>query len=577
MSENNKRKDRKKEHLLQLGLVFATVITLYVIGSIFNFRADLTSDKRYTLSEHTVDMVENLEDIVYFKIYLDGDLPPGFERLKQATRRILEEFKVYGKDKIHFEFIDPMASESETTRREIFKQLVEKGINPTNLHVKESDGSASQKIIFPGLIVSYRQEEWPVDLLKNYTGLSSEAILNQSVQALEYEITFAIDQLINKNIPSIGIVRGHGELNNLEIGDLLMELGKSYKLQVTTMEGDLASLRDTLGKHRYDLLLIARPTQPFTSQDKFLLDQHIMHGGKILWMVDPVNVNLDSLAYSRSTMAFENKLNLDDMFFKYGIRFNKRLVQDMQCAVIPVNTALAGQQPNFTPSPWVYFPLASPSQNHSISKNLDMVKLQFSGTIDTVGSNSKVSKTVLMSSSKYSRYVNSPTLIDLGLIEQRIDQRMYNKGNQNVAVLVEGQFNSVFENRVPKELENNQAIDFKPVSPKTQMVFIADGDIARNPIKGSGDNAEPLPLGFDRFTKQTFGNKDFIINTINYLCDKKGLLDSRKKEVKLRLLDRPKINGQKTFWQLINILLPLLFVILITVIWSILRKKYTTK
>lgn len=567
------KNSQKKTQLQQLIIVVAMLVSIAVISNFIFTRFDLTSDKRYTLSEHTRGLVKNLDDIVYFKIYLDGDLPPGFTKLKNSVRELLTDLKAYGGENIQYEFIDPAESSDKQTRNKVFKQLYDKGLDPTNLQVNESDGATSQKIIFPGIIVTYRGKELPVNILKNYVGHSPEANINSSVQALEYEITFAINRLITNKVPKIGFVTNHGELPAIEVDDIAMSLSSFYHLERVALNENLYSVKDTLNQYRYDLLVIARPTKTFTEKDKFIIDQFLMHGGKILWLIDVVQVDIDSLSYSRSTMGLANNLNLDDMLFKYGARLNPNLIQDMQCAVIPVNTALIGQQPRWSPAPWIYFPLLQPPYNSPITKNLDMVKAQFVGSIDTVGLNPQIDKKILLTSSKYSRTVMAPVLVDLSTISEKIEPARFNQKNLPVAVLLEGKFESVFANRITPQLQTDFSLEFKQFSLPTKMIVISDGDIIRNHVSGSGQNAEPLPLGYDRFTKQTFGNKEFIVNCVNYLCGNNGMMESRAKEHKLRLLDKPRMTKQKTMWQVINVVLPSVLVVLLGFVIRFYRKR----
>ncbi len=571
------RKKIKQDNIFQLGITMAIIILLTIVSNYLFTRIDLTSDKRYTLSEHTKSMLKNVDDIVYFKVYLDGDLPAGFIRLQNATREILDEFRAYGKDNIQYEFIDPAESPDRKTRNEVFRQLYEKGIEPTSLQIKETDGGDRQKTIFPGVMVSYRGEEIPVNILKNYIGHSPEGNLNASIQALEYELTFAIHKLTTHIAPKIGFIEGHGELDSMQVNDIAYTLSEFYHLERVPINGNLYSLRDTFNHNKYELIIIAKPQNAFSEKDKFIIDQHIMNGGRVLWLIDNVNVNMDSLAYSRSTLGVINKLNLNDQLFKYGVRINLNLVQDVQCAVIPVNTAMAGQKPKFTPAPWIYFPIIPPSQKHAITRNLDMVKLQFANVIDTVGEDHDIKKTILLASSKYSRAVTAPILVDLSLISEKIEPSRFNKSFMPTGVLLEGKFKSVFANRMPSAISKNSEFAFKEVSQQTKMIVISDGDIIRNHVHGAGKNIKALPLGYDRFTKQTFGNKELILNCVNYLCNMQGLLEARTKEYKLRLLDRPKINEERTKWQIINIVLPVLLVILSGILFVYFRKRKYSK
>jgi ABC-2 type transport system permease protein len=573
------RKEIKKDNIFQLTTTLILVILLTIVSNYFFTRIDLTSDKRFTLSSHTKTMLKDLNDIVYFKVYLDGDLPAGFMRLKKATREILEEFKVYGTDNIQFEFIDPAESPNRKTRNEIFRQLYKKGLEPTNLNIKEKDGSNKQKIIFPGIIVSYRNKEVPVNILKNNIGYSSEGNINASIQALEYELTFAIHKATTILSPRIAFIAGHGELDSLLTGDLAKSLSDYYTVKRVRINSNLYSLRDTFGINRYKLIIIAKPTKKIPEKDKFIIDQYIMYGGKVLWLVDAVNISIDSLAYSQSTLGFINNANLDDMLFKYGVRINPNLIQDIRCSVIPVNTAMVGQKPKFTPTPWIYFPFLEPSQKNSITRNLDLIKTQFVSSIDTVGENADIKKTIILTSSKYSRTVNAPILVDLSMIRKRIEPRVFTKSFLPAGVLLEGRFKSLFTNRISPVIAQNKDIGFKTESKNTQMIVFSDGDIIRNLVTGGvGKNTKILPLGYDRYTKQTFGNKELLINCVNYLCGMNDLLESRNKEYKLRLLDRPRIMKERLKWQLINLILPVILVIATGLLFNYLRKrKYLKK
>jgi ABC-2 type transport system permease protein len=571
------QKKIKQNNIFQF-LVTLVVIILLTISSNYIFtRIDLTSDNRYTLSNHTKELLAELDDIVYFKIYLDGDLPAGFKRLENATREILDDFRAYGKDNIQFEFIDPAESSDKKTRNEIFKQLYLKGLNPVNLQVKEKDGGKTQKIIFPGVVVSYRGKEVAVNILKNFTAYSSEGNLNASIQSLEYELTFAIHKLTIKQPKRIGFIANHNELDSLQVGDIAKKLSEFYRLERVNIDGNIFSLKDTLNRNRYDLIVIAKPTKKFSEKDKFLIDQYIMNGGRVLWLVDEVNVNMDSLAYTRTTLGLLNELNIDDQLFKYGVRINPNLIQDMQCSVIPVNTAMYGQKPKFAPAPWVYFPLLLPMQNNTITKNLDMIQSKFISSIDTVGVGLDIKKTVLLTTSKYSRTVMAPVMIDLSLISKKIEPQRYSKSYLTTGILLEGVFPSIYTNRISPIILDNKDIAFREKSLPTKMIVFSDGDLIKNHVSGVGENKKVLPLGYDRFTKQTFGNKELILNCVNYLCDMNGLLESRTKSFKLRLLDRAKIGKERVKWQIINVLLPILFVVLCGLLFNFFKKRQYSK
>lgn len=571
------RKEYKKESYIQLIVAVAIIVLLSVISRYVYTRIDLTSDKRYTLSAHTKQMLRETDDIIYFKIYLDGDMPAGFKRLQNAVHEMLDEFRVYGKDNIEYEFIDPSESPDQKTRNEIFRQLYEKGLNPTNLQVKEKDGGTTQKIIFPGIIISYHGKETAVNVLKNYVGHSPEGNLMSSIQALEYEVTYAINKLTTQVPPRIAFIKGHGELNDEYLDDIAQTLSDYYELYRVPLDEYLYSLRDSLGRNRFDLIVIAKPQNKFSEKDKFIIDQYVMNGGKVFWLIDNVNVNLDSLAHTRSTIALNNTLNLDDMLFKYGVRLNYDLIQDMQCATIPVNTALMGQQPKFSPAPWVYFPLLNPVNNHPVTKNLDLVQGQFVNVIDTVGEDGAIKKSIILTTSKYSRAITTPALVDLSMISEKQDPGKFNKSFLPAGVLLEGTFSSVFTNRGAPLKDESNTVDVLSESKPTKMIVLSDGDIIRNNVQRNGDKVEALPLGYDRYTKQTFGNKELILNCVNYLCDLEALMEARSKEYKLRMLDKPQILKHRFKWQLINVGLPIFMVLILGLLYNYYRKKKFAK
>jgi ABC-2 type transport system permease protein len=563
----------KKESYFQLIIAVAFMLLVLFISQFVFTRIDLTADKRFTLSEHTKQELKAIDDIIYLRIYLDGEMPAGFKRLQNAVREILDEFRVYGKDNIQYEFIDPSENPDPKARNELFKYLYEKGLQPTNLQVKEKDGSNSQKIIFPGMLMSYQGKEVAVNVLKNYAGYSPEGNLNSSIQALEYELAYAMHKLTTEQAPKIAFIDDYGTLSLTEVEDIGTTLSDFYEVYRMRINEYPYSLIDSLGNNNFKLIVIAKPQKAFSEKNKFLIDQFIMNGGSVLWLIDQVDVNTDSLAYTRSTVALNRELNLDDMLFKYGIRINYNLIQDLQCATIPVNTALAGQQPQFAPAPWVYYPLMSPVSTHPISKNIDVVKSEFANAIDTVGNDGNISKEFLLTSSKYSRLVNAPTLIDLSMISERQDPDRFTSSFLPTGVLLEGTFQSVFTNRVlpfDASVYGNKPRTF---SQATKMIVISDGDIIRNYSQRNGNKQEALPLGYDRFTRQTFANKELMLNCINYLCDLEGLMDARSKEYKLRMLDKPKITRERLFWQTINLLLPVLLIVLLGIAYNYYRKR----
>lgn len=567
----NKRKLVKRQNITQLIITLITVLLINYVGSFYFFRLDLTSEKRFTLTDHTKELLSNINDIIYIQIYLEGDLPAGFVRLQNSVKEILDEFRVYAGENIQYEFINPSESSDKKTRNEIYSQLYKKGIMPTNLKEKDEEGKMSEKIIFPGAMVTYHSLEASINLLKNNLSLSAEENLNNSIQELEYSFIGAVHQLSNKIKKQIAIIEGHGEFSDIQMADITDALFEFYSLKRITIKGQINALDG------YDAVIIAGPDSTFSEKDKFIIDQFIMKGGKSFWLYDAVKTNMDSLAYSNTTMAMINSINIEDMLFNYGARVNPNIIMDLQCSMIPVNTAIIGTPPKFTPAPWYYFPLINPSNDHVITKNLNLIKTEFVSTVDSVGEDPDIKKTFLLHSSKYSKAVNAPARISLDILRKEPDPSVFNKSNLNTAILLEGKFTSLYKNRVPEQIATSKAIGFKEKSSSNKMIVIADGDIIRNAVKYENKQPVPFPLGYDRYTGQTYGNKEFILNAFNYLLDDSGLLSIRSREVTLRLLDRAKIIDSRVFWQALNLILPIIFVLIFGIILNYLRKRKFAK
>ncbi len=564
MSATNKN---KKRDLTALALAVVIIVLLNFVGSFVFHRFDLTAEKRYTLSDATKKLLLEINDVVYVKVYLDGDFPAGFKRLRDETREMLDEFRAYSNDNIEYEFINPSVSDNKKQQNEVYKQLYEKGLEPTNLEVKEESGT-SQQIIWPAALVTYKGRELPWQLLKTQMGQSAEGQLNNSIQALEYEFASVIRNLSTVIRPQIGFIEGHGELDTLATYDIAAALSEFYIVKRVEIKQQLKALEG------YKAIIIAKPDTAFSEQDQFIIDQYIMKGGKVLWVVDPINMPVDSLSRIGRVMAIPFTLGIDKMLYKYGVRVNENMVIDMQCSAIPINKALKGQQPRFELMPWIFSPLLNPTLDHPIVKNLDIIKTDFASTIDTIEQKG-VKKTILLQSSKYSKTMVQPVRVDLNYLRFQLDEKQFNNPYQNVAVLLEGEFQSVFKNRIPPEIANDSAIGFKADGVKTAMIVISDGDVIRNDVQYQ--TRKPYPLGFDKYTQRTYGNRNFILNCINYLCDDSGLISVRARELTLRLLDKKKVKNEGTKWKVINTAVPLLLVIVYGMIYYYIRKrKYTS-
>lgn len=563
------KKNLKSQNIVQLIIALVIILLINYISSNTYFRLDLTSDKRYTLSEATHQVLDSLDDIVYVKIYLDGDMPIGFQRMQKSVYELMDEFRVIAGSNIQYQFINPSESSSESERNAVYQELYERGLNPTNVKDRDEEGGVAEKILFPGAIITYKEKETPVNLLVNNPAFSAEQNLNNSIQALEYEFVDAIRKITTKKRKRIAFIEGQGELDEYYTGDITRSLNEYYDIDRVTIKEYVNILEP------YDAIIIAGPTQEYTEKSKFIVDQYIMNGGKVLWFLESIKVSMDSLSTRSSTFALMNDVNLRDQLFKYGVRVNPNVIQDVQCAVIPVNTAVRGSQPKFAPAPWLYFPLLVAPDNNPITKNLNMIKAEFPSVIDLVG-NLEINKKVILSSSANSRVLNVPLLVSLQEVKEQLDPRMFNQPDNPVAVVLEGSFESVFKNRLINQYLNGQQLEYKERSKPTKMIVVSDADIIRNDIRRRADGTFITPLGYDRYTKQTYGNKEFVMNAVHYLIDESGILDMRSREFKLRLLDKSKILEERTKWQLINVILPVVFILIFAVLIAYLRKKKYT-
>ncbi|MEW6469670.1 MAG: gliding motility-associated ABC transporter substrate-binding protein GldG [Bacteroidota bacterium] len=553
-------KRNKRRDLVQLALIIAIIFLLNFVSQRFFMRFDLTTEKKFTLNEKTTELLQNLDDIVYFRVYLEGDFNPDFDRLKAATREMLDEFRAHSNNNLEYEFIDPLESPDPKEQESLIAQLQDKGITPYTIQDQEKGGT-SQKFVLPGAIATYKQRETSLQLYEDQLGYPPEIVLNNSIEGLEYQLSNAIRKLQIGLKPRIAFLQGHGELDSIRVADFTEALREYYEVQFYTLTGNMADIE---GLKNYKALIIAQPDSAFTEPEKFILDQYLMHGGRTLWMIDKVNVSGDSLARSVMTYGLEQKLRLDDLFFKYGIRVNADLVQDFDCA--PLMLPVGGQK---KPFPFIFYPLAGDSVNtHPISKNIYSVRLMFGNSIDTVGSESRVKKTVLLSTSQYANSVPAPARVDLRIVSVPLTQKLFKYKYLPVAVLLEGEFASNFRYQPAFD---SLKVDFRDKSVDTKMIVIADGDVAFNYLNPS--TKEPFPCGFDMFSGQMFGNKTFLLNAMNYLCGDGGLLAVRSRKVDRRMLDAKRVEAEKVKWQLLNTAGPISLVVLFGVLAAWRRKK----
>ena len=580
----NKRKSLKKNQIVAFLVTVAIVVLVNVIGLYVFTRIDLTSEKRYTLSPTTKEILGELEDYVYFKVYLEGDFPAGFKKLRRETKEMLDEFRAYSKY-IDYEFINPSESADAAERNDTYRQLYQAGLNPTNMVVKNRDGSSSQMVIWPGALVSYRNNtEIAIDLLENQIGQSSEEALNASMQNLEFRLIDAVKKVTRLQRPNIAIIEGHGELGEQELYDITQTLSQNYNVVRLEIDGKIDALmhrtqdeeREVKAFPSFDAIIIAKPTQPFDERDKFLIDQYIMHGGKVLWLVEPVYATMDSLQSQESTIGIEQDLNLNDMLFKYGVRLNNDLLLDLTCAALPIRTGQVAGQAQLEFFRWYYFPLLQAASEHPMVRNMNSIKSDFVSSLDATTSGGSIEQIPLLKTSDYTKVSGAPVFITLAMLRQNPDKRMFNVKGKTVAYLLKGTFSSLYANRIPQEIAEDNGMQFMEESVPTAMIVVTDGDIIRNQIDIR--THKPLPLGFDQYTQNTYANKEFIENAIGYLVEGEGMIDIRSRELKVRLLDTTKINQERTKWQVVNTLIPIALIIALGLVMAFVRKrKYSKK
>ena len=554
---------------LSILFFIAAVIAVYFISEKYFFRLDLTSEKRYSISDNTKRLLRDLDDEITFNIYLDGDLNAGFLRLRKAVREMLDEFNAHSGKNLRYEFINPSAALTNKEREKKYEELGKRGIQGIMVYEKDKEGKSIQKIVFPWLEISYKGKTVPLNLLKNLPGKSGEENLNISIQNLEFELTDAIRSLIAKEVLKVAFIEGHGELPEIYTYDITQALSRYYQVDRGVI-GDDPSILDP-----YAAIIIAAPQQQFPEKNKYIIDQYIMRGGKALWLVDGVKVSLDSLSIYSETMAIPLDVNLSDQLFKYGVRINPALVLDVQSVLIPVNVAEEGESARFEPAPWYYSPLLLTSPEHPVTRNVTPVKAQFPSSLDFVGEDLQVKRDVLLITSTGTRIQTTPSLVSMDIINVEKSGYFFNTRNVVVAASMEGTFPSVFTNRmIPDGVRTREKMltESKP----TKMIVVADGSIIQNEVQGYGENTTILPLGFDRYMNQQFGNRDFILNAVNYLTDDEGWMALRSREIKLRLLNKPAVIGMRKFWQVSNVLLPLIFLGLFGSVFYIVRKKKYT-
>ena len=560
-------KTAKKNSLKSVVIIIAVLLILNIIGNFFFHRFDLTKDKRYTLSTTSLNIIKQVENPLFIKVYMQGNLPAEFKRLQQETKQLLEEFQAYNKN-IIFEFVNPLENKDESMDQ--IKELYRKGLTPINITVDDK-GKQSQEMVFPWAIAVYNNKEVNIPLLKNIMGASTTQKVVGSVQHLEYSIAEGLNKITKAKQKKIAIIKGNGELQDVLMAKFLLQVRESYFIGPFTLDSVAKNPGGTLqALEKYDLAVIAKPTENFSDAEKQVLDQFIINGGKTLWLIDQVSAEMDSLYNSSgSTLAYPRDLNLNDMFFKYGIRINPDIIKDEQGSPIKLATGEQGSAAQYQQFNWKFAPQVYPNIVHPIVKNLGGIKFDFANPMDTLKNGIK--KTILLQSSPYSKKIGTPAEINLNSVAEETAASDYLKnGNFPMAVLLEGSFRSMFENRV---LPFDQQA-YKPVGITNKMIVIADGDLIKNQLD---KNLQPVELGYDQRSGNLYDNKDFIMNCVNYLLDDTGLINIRGKDLDLPLLDKEKVYQNYTRTQLITIGLPILTLLLFGAIFTFIRKKKYSK
>ncbi|MFO7668488.1 MAG: gliding motility-associated ABC transporter substrate-binding protein GldG [Bacteroidales bacterium] len=559
----------QRRNLLELASILMVVVLVSLGSGMKFFRIDLTSEKKYTLSHNTRKVMENLDGVVFIRIYLEGEMPSEFVNFRNHIQDLMDDFRAWAGEKLQYEFVNLYDEPDEEIRSRMIGQLYDQGLNVTSIQVSDREGGKTARILFPGAMVSYGKYTMPVNLLKNNPSLTHEMNLNHSIQTLEYEFMKAIHSLTMDEVPRIAFIEGHGELDSLQTYSLMDELKNFFQVDRGYINGNMEVLKN------YKALIVARPTRMFSEADKFALDQYIMGGGKVLFFLDPVNPFADSLT-GGTTVALANQVGLEDLLFKYGVRINYNIVADLQCSAVPVNTASTGEQPRFSLMPWVYHPLLTGNTRHPVSRGLNDVKAEFASSMDTVATgNREVSATVLLSTSASSRSRDVPLYLSMEEIMVQPDPALYKDSGLPVAVLLEGIFTSLYKNYPVPSGVYPTGSEVLPQSLPTSILVVTDGDIPANAVSLDQGYLRPEKLGYDKYTRQTFGNLEFVMNAINQMTDEAGIMKLRSREFKLRLLNR-EITSQReslVFWKLINSILPMLLVMIPGIILQFARRR----
>ncbi|MBO4307337.1 MAG: gliding motility-associated ABC transporter substrate-binding protein GldG [Bacteroidales bacterium] len=566
-TNNRKKQNIRRSNILE---IVAVVLVLFFVNVISNYlftRFDLTSEKRFTLSKSTKTMLKELDETVLFRVFLDGDdLPAEYRRFRNDIKNMLDQFHAYNRY-VDYEFVNPNDFSSEEEKVQMYQGLIKKGITPVPVS-SEEDGVQKQQVVFPAMEVSYKGRETAMQLQSaTISGKSIDEVVNASVENLEYNCVAAIHRLMRPVKPRIGFLLGHGELNTIDIYDIQRSLVEDYSVSnvpldknISALTGHVQNTRDSsiMVTNKFDVLVIPKPLTTFSDQDLYVIDQFVMYGGKILWLLDELDADMDSLQDKSQTFATRLPTNLDQMLFNYGVRINADLIMDYRCRGIP----MMGADNRMQLVPWYYFPTLVPNSKHPIVRNLDVLKTDFISSIDLIDND--IDKTVLLTTSDHVHIKNAPVNIQLSDAMVQVDEQLFNRSSLPVAVLLEGTFKSLFRNRLSSYFTELSEIGYKDQCDKpTQMIVISDGDMIRNGTAVNEQGRYPFPLGYDRYTNVEFANRTFLLNAINFLAGDEGMIDARPRNIAIRRLDAAKVKERRVFYQFAALGYPLIMVALV--------------
>lgn len=574
----------KKNAITSLIVGFIILIAINILSSFLFFRLDLTKDKRLSLSSTTIQMLKSIDDPIYIRVYMEGDgLPADYQLFKEKTKDILQEFRSYSKN-VHFELIDPIKDKTPEEANAIFGEFNQKGLKPIPISKEDASGY-STRFVIPGAMISFRDKEYPAELI--VADPSGNDWLEYSIQELEYNLVSSIRKLITGSKPKVAFLDGHGEMDFYSTSWMAWQLQRFYNVDRVRINGRVNALNDIAVKdsvskelvingNKYDVLIVAQPTEPFPDADKYVIDQFLMRGGKILWLIDATTASADSLQNTPEFFATPRNLQLNDLFFSYGVRLNPNLIQDLSCQQIPIGVGTIGDQQQYKFMNFPYCLKVVNFSEHPIVRNIKEIKSDFTGTIDFVGKEVNLEKTVLMTTSERTKMVPTPAIvtINVGLAQPNLQEYAFKY--LPIAALVEGKFQSAFDGILPLEFDTMKALGYLHESEPTRQIFIADGDIIRNFI--DRQHNQPYPTGYDIYTGEMYDNTNFLLNCVNYLCDDDDLLQIRSKNFKIGSLDPVKIRNHKNLYSILNIVIPLALIFIMGIVLIIIRRsKYSRK